>query len=678
MHTDPSPPLTALRLNLIACCVFVALIISLFFYGVGFNHLFLVLVSAALFAGFLLAGPGAFQRWLGADRVGATLVALSLLGLVAVQVLGAISPETSFSGGFIVGAAPAAYVIARMHSTERQRALMINPRYLVSLPALALSVLAIMVLISAIRFLGWQERTQEPLADPTSFAMLVYLGLVPWLHQQLAGPPDTAVQPGTLFKVAAAAALGSLAVFSTASRAASALFLAVVVGWVVLVVLRRARWRPVLAVVVATVVSWGTVSALSVAFQEAVGQELASDSALEQRRLLLRSAATLASDAFPHGIGLYGYDLRYPAVRSLQEQTSGGRFVHNDYVQFAVEGGVWLLVPLLFFLLLVVAQGLISLRTLPASERWLRAGGWVALGCVLVHAAVTYVFYTLSLALAIGLLAGWSAGAASLDRPAAPAARRGSSLGWLAAVGLGVWALGLLALENVTLGVFSGQPSLPGTAQLRTSVARQLQFAQMAQRLNGDRSTPVVVQALHLKRRFLEDSEPALYQAAEAAFQDVLAINPYAEQSRIEYADLLARTGGGRGDFVLGLRLARKRLDEGLALDPASLKLLTTTLRLVDAAGTPEEAYEFMSAQIAPWLELLSIRFPEQAGALAEELIARARALGETADLPGYRQRLEAIERRLAAPKPGKVWLMRWREGLAESAGQARPPNTDP
>jgi O-antigen ligase len=672
MHTDPSPPLTALRLNLIAFCVFAALLISLFFYGVGFNHLFLVLVSVALFAAFLLSGPVAFQRWLAADRVGATLVAVSLLGLCLVQVLGAISPETSFSGGFIVGAAPAAYGIARMHGAERQRALMANPRQLVSLPALALGILAIMVLISAVRFLGWQERTQEPLADPTSFAMLVYLGLVPWLHRHLAGPADTAVRAGTLFKVAAAAALGSLAVFSTASRAASALFLAVVVGWVVLVLLRRARWRPVLAVVLATAVSWGTVSALSVAFQEAVGQELASDSALEQRRLLLRSAATLASDAFPHGLGLYGYDLRYPAVRSLQEQTSGGRFVHNDYVQFAVEGGIWLLVPLLFFLALVVVQGLLSLRTPPASERWLRAGGWVALGCVLVHAAVTYVFYTLSLALAIGLLAGWSA-AANPDQPAGPAVRRGSLIAWLAALGLGIWALGLLALENVTLGVFSGQPSLPGTSQLRVSVDRQLQFARTAQRLNSDRSTPVVVQALHLKRRFLENSEPSLYAAAEAALQEVLAINPYAEQSRIEYADLLARSGAGRGDFPLGLRLARQLLDQGLALDPASLKLLTTALRLVDATGTPEDAYGFMTERIAPWLELLSIRFPEQAGALTEDLIARARALGETADLPGYRQRLEAIERRLAAPKPGKVWLMRWREGLADRASPVDP-----
>ncbi len=107
----------------------------------------------------------------------------------------------------------------------------------------------------------------------------------------------------------------------------------------------------------------------------------------------------------PFGIGVFCFPLLYPSYRSPLEQDTAGLFVHNDYVQFLVEGGV----------------PLPGTAVACSSERY-----WVAPGCcfdrtratprlqisvsrsrccaVCAHALVNFMFYSLPLSILVGLL----------------------------------------------------------------------------------------------------------------------------------------------------------------------------------------------------------------------------------------------------------------------------------
>ena len=68
----------------------------------------------------------------------------------------------------------------------------------------------------------------------------------------------------------------------------------------------------------------------------------------------------------PFGIGVFCFPLLYPSFRSLLEQDTAGLFVHNDYVQFLVEGGVPLLLFCsLLFVALVVRRAIMLVRLEP-------------------------------------------------------------------------------------------------------------------------------------------------------------------------------------------------------------------------------------------------------------------------------------------------------------------------
>ncbi|MEM1230921.1 MAG: O-antigen ligase family protein, partial [Pseudomonadota bacterium] len=602
-----------------------------------------------------------------------------------------------FAAAWILAFAPLFYVLVTVQERERARWLAAGgARRAVPVAALLLVILAAHVLLSAGRFLWLGERAREPMADPTSFGILIYLGLIPWLHQRLARREAT-LRADLL--LAAVAYTGVLVAAATASRAVIALLGAAVLGWLLFAAWGRLARRGAVLVLLAALAAYGTVSLMSGAMREAVQQDLASDTALAQRAQLLDATLDLVPQSLPHGIGLYGFVLRYPAVRNVEDQTSAGRFVHNDYLQLLLEGGLWLAVPLFAFILAVALLAVAALRASAdfsksdrasarasadfsksdrasarasadflksdrASSRtrlWRRAGGVVALGCVLAHAAVTYVFYTLAVAAAIGAVAGWvTAGRPASVEAEATVSARARWVWWLGVL-LALYGMVLLVLDNLTLGVFSGQPSLPGVAKVRTSADRQVEFARLAARLNGDRSTPLVVQAVHLKRLLQEDPAAGLYPATVAAFDKALAANPFSVQTRIAYADLLARTGAGTGDVEAGVVAAQSMLRQGLALNPASWRLLTAQQRLLDATRSPAESYAFARASLAPWLGLFAISRPADARAAAQDLIQRASTLGQETDITGYEAALRNIERRLAAPRPPPVRLMRWR-----------------
>ncbi|MRI33518.1 hypothetical protein EOPP23_11030 [Endozoicomonas sp. OPT23] len=100
------------------------------------------------------------------------------------------------------------------------------------------------------------------------------------------------------------------------------------------------------------------------------------------------------------GSGLGSFFLIYPQYR--QETGSYGAYVHNDYLQFLVEGGFFLFLFLVFILLSHVwLIGKLFFRKIANTKLVILLASSFSL---LVHASVNYIFYIPSLAVITGLI----------------------------------------------------------------------------------------------------------------------------------------------------------------------------------------------------------------------------------------------------------------------------------
>jgi tetratricopeptide (TPR) repeat protein len=125
------------------------------------------------------------------------------------------------------------------------------------------------------------------------------------------------------------------------------------------------------------------------------------------RWLIWESSWNMLKDAPWHGIGLGMYFLVYPRYRH-PDDTTGGYFAHNDYLQFWIETGLPGPLLLLGAGLAVLWYMLRLLRRLPASDpRRIEATGLFAgLLAVAGHSAVDFNFYILSILVVAGLALG--------------------------------------------------------------------------------------------------------------------------------------------------------------------------------------------------------------------------------------------------------------------------------
>ncbi len=171
--------------------------------------------------------------------------------------------------------------------------------------------------------------------------------------------------------------------------------------------------------------------------------------------------------------------------------------MHNDYVQFLVEGGIPLLLMLIAFVALVVRRTIQLAKLQPKDEQFAGLGFALALVAVCAHASVNFVFYSLPLGILIGLLsARLFTQLPTQSRQTVPAPRAAI---W-SAIAL-AWVMWLyLALDVATAGVFQRQTSLGLVSSITEDEQRMLEFARVAQRLNGNRGVPVLGEAMLLYR----------------------------------------------------------------------------------------------------------------------------------------------------------------------------------
>lgn len=117
---------------------------------------------------------------------------------------------------------------------------------------------------------------------------------------------------------------------------------------------------------------------------------------------LYRAAWAMIQDHPWLGTGLGSFRLRYDAYRDPAETGTAGGWVHNDYLQLWLEGGLPMLLLLLALCAWVGWRGLQALRT--GGARGVEDLGYVAgVAAILLHAMVNFLLYFPLIMLFMGL-----------------------------------------------------------------------------------------------------------------------------------------------------------------------------------------------------------------------------------------------------------------------------------
>ena len=515
--------------------------------------------------------------------------------------------------------------------------------------------------IAFVRFVLSAQRAYDPLADAGNFGALLYMAWIPATHFGLARLWYGPQRPWLLPAIVLGSFVVLTTVFATASRASQALAIAPLLGWLLVARLRGVALRPVLLLVLTAGLAYALFYLRSpemlVAMTDAPGAA-GEIEAPDQRWVLLQSTWEALRAQGIWGSGVYTFSILYPLYRSYADQSSAGIYVHNDYAQIALEGGVWLLLPMLIVVILLALANLRSLNPRMPVAQFERVGGYWALGALFAHALVNFVFYTLGLAIAAGVAAAWA------QSYRAPVPRQQDDLrgvfGWWFGWLFGLVLAAYLALDVTIYSVLSGQPGLPGTAHFRADSAAQLRFARLAETLNDDRGLPVLAQALALDAQQRAQPDSAyLKEATLATYRRALEKDVWNPDGHLFFAQFLARTGLRDANHS-----QESLLQQALALDSREIDTLRALAAYYDGVGESELAYAVLKREALPWLDGLATRSVPKAVALIDDLGRRAHAAGDDDVV----QRLWTLRQELLARPPSSlnlIWFMQWRASRA-------------
>jgi hypothetical protein len=622
-------------------------LIACHFYGVGFNQDFLMLS---------LLGP--LIVWISHARSGLTQLIASapgtLLGSVAFlliicmhHLLFSVSPDSSFAPSLILAALPLWVLVASL----------VNTQLLVRAMTLLIYLFA---LWSVCMFLAYGQRAYAPLPDPNNYVTLLYLAWIPWVLRRLSQPSGNVLGRNEHLWTFLVCWLVCLALYATESR-----FSLLVVSGLCVTTL-YCVWRfgfskkGCMVVWLAAIVAFLMYVGLGSTGTEVGIVEFVGTEAEGVRWHLLQSTwdAMLEFGGL-NGTGLFTFSLFYPSVRSVAEQGTAGIFVHNDFVQLALEGGIWLVLPLLVLLGLVVVK---VFRGLFLSRTWdSRVGYIIALAVALAHAAVNFVFYVLPILIVFGV---WFAVALGVEKREAPASRQVSRRTVLTA--RCIWAsLALvlsvntlyLALDVISYGVFSAQLHVPYAKYIRENPERMLGFARFAQTVNGDRGIPVLAEAKILE--FVVDGQPTVFglEQARSTFQRAIDSDPWNPLTYTSYHEFLQRYPRQRSTHLLAEPTWLLR--QALQLDPANLQAARLLLDYHIEAGNIAAA-SAVANDIFLWCDLLAKRHRNPLRSLLmhlESVRHQYPAMELSAELQACQSKAET---RPGVSGQSPTWHMRW------------------
>lgn len=604
--THPPDSLLLLVASSLVTAVFGLLAV---YYGSSFNVTVFLVAWVLFLIPWLLVVPARIAEVWRVNRLLCSGFLLSAL-LIMASYLGSISKESSFSASLGLALCPLAFVLsACLPHDARSRML----RWL-------RGVVLIFAAVSAWQLVSAGVRAYQPLSEPNAYAALLYLTALPWMHQWLGSRRaiDGWRDSGQLLVFA----LFSIAVFATISRVGtfvlfSALFFWLASAWVTGRRNGRAVWwrHGALAIVVVSMFL------ASIALLDGgLATELADgpvDESIGVRGFLVTSGLQ-ALDGSLIGTGIYTFPLLYPSVRTDADISSAGLYIHNDYVQFLLEGGPGLALMLVLFLVWIVVRFVSVCGRLWRTGRWdPEVGVLMAIGCALAHAIVNFVFYVPILALLIGLLAGSLAREPVASVPHARLTR----FSLVTAVGAGLAGIGLaffLVIETLNAGILGGQARIPFAASCAQDDECRLRFAERSSQFNPEWGTPHLARAVLLEQQHFDFSNQRaatnelILDQSLAGYRRALEADPWSPQTYLQFRAFLDRHP------ELGSQLQSHEnpvslLQRALELDPYNVFAVSQVVIALESIGRPAEAQAFLLDHLENRIANFGQRFPEDA-----------------------------------------------------------------
>ncbi len=628
----------SLRSSLINTLLWLSFISACLFYGVAENVMLLFFCAGFLLFACLFTPFSDWLRLYRSQRFGVWLCLYFLVVLTLAYQFVTISADSSFAMSWVLALPVIWYLVYAANSHRRWLRI-----------ALVATVCAFAV-HSAVAYLAFGVRAYQPLGDPNHYASLLYLVWIPLAHLTLqrSWQGDAELRwliPGHLLLFTVA-----LAIAATGSRVGLVLIGAALLGWILLVALRRLSVAPLLGLLASTsaalLIWW-------LAIPEAMPSALDGkdfEAGIGIRTSLNMAAVDMMRAAPLFGHGVFTFPMLYPVYRLIGDQSSAGMYVHNDYLQLMAESGPWLVVVPLILLVLTARRLLLALFSKQRSIALDWFGLAMACAGLLAHASVNFVFYTLPLGIAFAVVCAELFSLRLTDPVSADGAptelltdadASTSAAAWPVRTGLVATLAGAfifwayLGLDVVVQGVFGGQLAPGPIGTLKRDVPGMVRFASTARSLNDKRVTPVLAEAALYAAMIEADprsgiSKDAILQRHRLA----IAMDPYNSFVYRAMYDFIRRFG----DRELISRLTVDESPQALLLKVVQLELGGTPsvydlLSLYDQQGHQVEALSMLRTRVFPWLELIHWAQPANAEGLLVEMRQRADALGDVAFL---------------------------------------------
>lgn len=400
---------------------------------------------------------------------------------------------------------------------------------------------------------------------------------------------------------------------------------------VVLLVIGRGRCalplRPV-GIGVAALVAGALLTEFLKSGETGFGQ-LATTTTSNARIILWQSAIPLLEQAPFFGIGPGATVLAWPAFRNPLDHTAGFH-LHNDYLQFAVEGGI--IAGLLLGALAVAAMARVSLGK-PMGATALAWGSGAIV--VFIHSVFTFNFQLPALLLVVGF------GLGVCSRIPATARTHHKNMG---AVSVGALTVTLwFGGQTLLVGVLVPTPVAPGDPPAK--VMRALERFDLITSIRPDAEPFRTTHADLLRQALANADEGAawrkrVFDDSRRGFSIAIRSNPYAFEAhlgrallQLDNSDLTLGAGTAEADLREAIRLrpfaplprlllARQLV--GAEEHPAALAILTDGLRWRNLTGdgvieylmftreiAQHEGATTIAEQIDDWLDSAS---PDEAG----------------------------------------------------------------
>lgn len=121
--------------------------------------------------------------------------------------------------------------------------------------------------------------------------------------------------------------------------------------------------------------------------------DLSHDTSTSARLLMWKSAIQMTWAHPFTGTGWGTFVAIYPAFRSITENTTSGTFAHNDYLQYAAEGGIPAFLLLITLLLSILWQLQRSIKVSNTRAGYESSALLLGTLAIFIHAGLNFIFY---------------------------------------------------------------------------------------------------------------------------------------------------------------------------------------------------------------------------------------------------------------------------------------------